>query len=65
MLHYAVPRIGLQEAARASPQGPSPAACSTVVCVHKAMLKLLLTSEHVFHANIGCPAFANNTAPAL
>ncbi|GFH28158.1 hypothetical protein HaLaN_26600 [Haematococcus lacustris] len=28
-----VPRIGLQEAARPSTQGPSPAACSTVACV--------------------------------
>ncbi|GFH31849.1 uncharacterized protein HaLaN_30968, partial [Haematococcus lacustris] len=51
---------GLQEAARPSPQGPSPAACSPaacspVACVHRAMLKLLLTSEHVFHAIINCP----------
>ncbi|GFH29786.1 hypothetical protein HaLaN_28509, partial [Haematococcus lacustris] len=49
-----IPSIGLQEAARPRPQGPSPAACSTVACVHRAMLRLLLSSEHVFHANIGC-----------
>ncbi|GFH07313.1 hypothetical protein HaLaN_02096 [Haematococcus lacustris] len=48
-----VPSVGLQEAARLSPQGPSPAARSTVARVHHAMLSLLLTSEHVFHANIG------------
>ncbi|KAJ9517460.1 hypothetical protein QJQ45_024918 [Haematococcus lacustris] len=49
----------LQEAARPSPQGPSPAACGTAACVHCAMLELLLTSEHVFHANIDFPAFAS------
>ncbi|GFH28961.1 hypothetical protein HaLaN_27539 [Haematococcus lacustris] len=39
-----VPSIGFQEEARPSTQGSSPAACSTVACVHRAMLKLLPTS---------------------
>ncbi|GFH12437.1 hypothetical protein HaLaN_08129 [Haematococcus lacustris] len=42
-----VPSIGLQKVARPSTHGPGPAACSTLACVHHAMLKLLLTSEHV------------------
>ncbi|GFH20310.1 hypothetical protein HaLaN_17407 [Haematococcus lacustris] len=29
-----VPSIGLQKAARPSTQGPGPAACGTVACVH-------------------------------
>ncbi|GFH08606.1 hypothetical protein HaLaN_03592, partial [Haematococcus lacustris] len=48
-----VPSIGVQEAARPSTQGPSPAACSTVACVHRAMLELLLTSEHVAVTQFG------------
>ncbi|GFH08370.1 hypothetical protein HaLaN_03317 [Haematococcus lacustris] len=49
-----VPSIGLQEAARPSTQGPGPAACSTVACVHRAMLKLLLSSEHMLVSDKQC-----------
>ncbi|GFH26394.1 hypothetical protein HaLaN_24538 [Haematococcus lacustris] len=60
------PALGFKKSsARPSPQGLGPATCSTVVCVYQAMLALLLSSEHVFHANIDCPTLARGDATVV
>ncbi|KAJ9510439.1 hypothetical protein QJQ45_015915 [Haematococcus lacustris] len=52
-----IPSTGLQDAERASPQGPSPAASSTVARVHRMCMCAYIRA--CVHAIIDCPAFAS------